>query len=117
MQLPQSDTDMRWWVFRLDLIGVTDPLISVSRLWVLPRFLKFGIQFSYEKLDAILRGDQSGTASPCMGPMHSRNAVLYARGRYTCHDPVTSLYTLIITMTVFSPAMILLPAYIPSSSL
>ena len=35
-------------------------LTCVSRLWALPQFLKFGTQFSCEKLDAILRGDLSG---------------------------------------------------------
>ncbi|KAF9643913.1 hypothetical protein BDM02DRAFT_3132089 [Thelephora ganbajun] len=32
-----------------------------SRLWLLVRVLKFGVQFSGRKLDALLRGDQSGT--------------------------------------------------------
>ena len=35
--------------------------MGVSRLWALPRFLKFGIQLSHEKLDALIRGDQSDT--------------------------------------------------------
>ena len=34
--------------------------MDVSRLWVLPRLLKFGVQFTPKKLDAFIRGDQSG---------------------------------------------------------
>ena len=33
---------------------------DVSRLWVLPRLLKLGVQLSPKRLDAFIRGDQSG---------------------------------------------------------
>ena len=35
--------------------------LDISRLWALVRFPKFGVHLRHEKLDAILRGDESGT--------------------------------------------------------
>jgi hypothetical protein len=50
---------MKWCVLDLDS-SVTDSPRNDSRLWSLLRYLKFGIQFNREKLEALLRGDQSG---------------------------------------------------------
>jgi hypothetical protein len=41
--------------------SITNSPLDISRLWLLVRLLKFGIRFSDKKMDALLRGDQSGT--------------------------------------------------------
>ena len=40
---------------------VTNSPSDISRLWIFPQLLKLGVQFSRKRLDALLRGDQSGT--------------------------------------------------------
>ena len=46
---------------RVQRSSFTNSLLDISRLWLLSRLLKFGIQFSGKKMDALLRGDLSGT--------------------------------------------------------
>jgi len=39
----------------------TNSFLDISRLWLLLRLLKFGVQFSGQKMNALLHGDLSGT--------------------------------------------------------
>ena len=55
-----TDTDMKSCVLGEHFI-VTNSFSNTSRLWVMVRLLKFGIQFSGKKMEALLRGDMSGT--------------------------------------------------------
>ena len=54
-----TDLDLRSCVPEQDRF-VLNSLSDVSRLWVLPRLPKYGVKFSSKKLDAFIRGDQSG---------------------------------------------------------
>ena len=57
--MPQTWTwDRAYWNTSL---SVTNSYFSTSRLWLMVRLLKFGIQFSGQKMNALLRGDQSNT--------------------------------------------------------
>lgn len=55
-----TDLDLRLCVSEQDS-SATISLSDTSRLWVLPRLINLGVKFSHKKLDALLRGDQSGT--------------------------------------------------------
>ena len=57
-----TDIDMRSCVFGLNHIQVTGSLVDTSRLWMLLRLPKFGIHLKRERLDALVCGDQPGTA-------------------------------------------------------
>jgi len=54
-----TDLDLRLCVPEWEC-SITNSPLDVSRLWVLPRLLKLGVQFSPKRLDAFIRGDQSG---------------------------------------------------------
>ena len=54
-----TDLDLRSCVPEQECFVTNSPL-DVSRLWVLPRLLTFGVQFTPKRLDAFIRGDQSG---------------------------------------------------------
>lgn len=41
--------------------SITNSPRAISRLWTMTRYLKFGLQFSRAKLDALMRGDESNT--------------------------------------------------------
>jgi len=56
-----TDMDMRSCVFGLKCTSITGSLTDISRLWILLRLYKFGIQFKCERLDALVLGDESGT--------------------------------------------------------
>ena len=53
--------DMRSCVSEIPILVHKLTLGYFSRLWLLPRLPKLGLQFRREKLDAFLRGDESGT--------------------------------------------------------
>ena len=55
-----TDLDMRSCVLEQES-SATNSHSDISRLWVAPRLIKLGVKFSRKKLDAFLRGDQSGT--------------------------------------------------------
>ena len=55
-----TDLDMRSYVLESET-SVTNSPSGISRLWSLLRLPKFGAQFSRIKMDALIRGDQSGT--------------------------------------------------------
>lgn len=54
-----TDLDMRSCVLDYERSVINSPP-DVSRLWVLPRLLKLGVQLSPKRLDAFICGDQSG---------------------------------------------------------
>ena len=55
-----TELDTRACVPEQEFSATNSPL-DISRLWVFFRLPKLGIHFSRKKLDALLRGDQSGT--------------------------------------------------------
>jgi len=57
--MSQSWTPER--TYRNGCVSATSSFSDISRLWVFLRLPKLGIHFSRKKLDALLRGDQSGT--------------------------------------------------------
>jgi len=64
LQVQVSETDVTDLDLRLCVLdwrrSVTNLPSDISRLWVLPRLLKLGVQLSPKRLDAFIRGDQSG---------------------------------------------------------
>ena len=55
-----TDLDMRGCVLGYGSSATNSPS-DISRLWVLIRLPKFGVKFNRRRLDALIRGDQSGT--------------------------------------------------------
>ena len=59
-EMDATDLDMRSCVTKQQSIG-RKLTRDISRLWVLPRLVKLGVKFTQKKMEAFIRGDQSGT--------------------------------------------------------
>ena len=59
-EIEATDLDLRLCVLDWECSVTSSPSDVNSRLWVLPRLPKLGVQLSPRRLDAFIRGDQSG---------------------------------------------------------